>query len=146
MGIGLDKWLIIFSACYSPVFCLPEYVGNFFITSIKDIRKTNLRKKIKMGHFTIILPNNREGDVRWGTVRKKMSFMNLFQKNKIKDEVRKGYIVRIESVKTGQKTYRLLKTKEGQWISENIPGFSVAYDNEESQAIKKAIDEFESRH
>lgn len=99
-----------------------------------------------MGHFTIILPNKQEGDVRWGIIRKKISFLNLFQKNKIKDEVRKGYIVRIGSAKVGQNIYRLLKTKEGQWTSENITGFPVTSDNEESRAIKKAIDQFESTH
>jgi len=44
-----------------------------------------------MGHFTIELPENKKGDVRWGMV-KKMQF-SLLRKNK--SESKRGYIVNL---------------------------------------------------
>lgn len=99
-----------------------------------------------MGHFTIILPNNQQGDVRWGTIKKKTLFLNLFRSNKLKGEEKKGYIVKIAPVLNNQNEYRLLKAKEGEWTSESNEGFQIAPDDEMSVAIKKAIDDYESRH
>jgi len=99
-----------------------------------------------MGHFTIALPNNQQGDVRWGTIRKKSLFLDLFRKNRLNNEVKKGYIVHIEPASTNQQEYRLLKTKEGEWLSEGDEGFRVTPDDQISIAIKKAIDNFEGQH
>jgi hypothetical protein len=94
-----------------------------------------------MGHFTIHLPNNRQGDVRCGTIRKKSLFSNLFKKSN--SEVKKGYIVKIEPTSTGHNEYRLLKTKNGKWASEDDGGFQVTPDDELSASIKSAIDNYE---
>jgi hypothetical protein len=99
-----------------------------------------------MGQFTITLPNNQQGNVRWGTIRKKTFFLNLFRHHKLKSEEKKGYIVKIAAVLNSLNEYRLLKTKEGEWASEGNEGFQVTPDDEMSIAIKKAIDNYESRH
>jgi hypothetical protein len=65
-----------------------------------------------MGHFTITLPNNQQGDVRWGTLRKKTTLLNLFKAKKPDNEIRKGYIVKVASADSDQKEYRLLKLKK----------------------------------
>lgn len=99
-----------------------------------------------MGHFTITLPNNQQGDVRWGTIKRETLFLNLFRGNKLKNEEKRGYIVKVASVPSNPKEYRLLKTKEGEWTSESNKGFQVTPDDEMGVAIKKAIDHYESRH
>jgi|SRR5205809_3970510 len=99
-----------------------------------------------MGHFTVALPNNQQVDVRWGTIRKKSLFLDLFRKNRLNNEVKKGYIVKIEPASKDQKEYRLLKTKEGQWTFEDDGGFGVTPDDQISLAIKSAIDNYESQH
>ncbi len=99
-----------------------------------------------MRHFTIALPNNQQGDVKWGTITKKSPFLGLFRKNRLDNEVRKGYIVTMEPTSKDQKEYRLLKTKEGEWTSEDDGGFRVTPDDQISIAIKKAIDNYESQH
>ena len=99
-----------------------------------------------MGHFTITLQNNQQGDVRWGTLRKESTLLNLFKGNKSANEIKKGYIVKVASTSSEQKEYRLLKTKEGNWTSEDDGGFQVTPDDQISVAIKKAIDEYESQH
>jgi len=99
-----------------------------------------------MGHFTITLPNNLQGNVRWGTIKKKSLLLDLFKSKKSNDEVKKGYIISIEPTPTEHKEYRLLKTKEGKWISEDVGGFQVTPDDEISASIKSAIDTYESRH
>ncbi len=99
-----------------------------------------------MGHFTITLSSNQQGDVRWGTIRKKSLFLGLFRKSRLNNEVKKGYIVKIEPAPQNQKEYRLLKTKEGQWTSEDNEGFRVTPDDQITVAIKKAIDHYESQH
>jgi hypothetical protein len=99
-----------------------------------------------MGHFTITLSNNRQGDVRWGTVRKKSTLLNLFKGEKSGAEIKKGYIVKVNSTSSEEKEYRLLKTKEGNWTSEDDGGFQVTPDDQVCVAIKKAIDDYESQH
>ena len=99
-----------------------------------------------MGHFTINLPNNQQGDVRWGTIKKKSLFLDLFKSKKSNNEIRKGYIIRIEPTSIENNEYRLLKTKEGKWTSEDDGGFQVTPDDEISASIKSAIDNYESQH
>src|SRR3954469_9231265 len=99
-----------------------------------------------MGHFTISLPNNQQGDVRCGTIRKKTFFLGLFSNNKQYNEVKKGYIVTIEPATKNQVEYRLLKNEGGEWTAEDNEGFKVTADNETMLAIKKAIDYYESLH
>jgi hypothetical protein len=96
-----------------------------------------------MGHFTIHLPNNQQGDVRWGTIKKKSLFLNLFKKSN--SEIKKGYIVKIEPTISGYKEYRLLKTMDGKWTSEDDGGFQVTPNDEMSALIKSAIDNYESQ-
>ena len=99
-----------------------------------------------MGQFTIALPNNQRGDVRWGTIRKKSLFLDLFKKKRLDNEVKKGYIIKIEPASKNQKEYRFLKTKKGNWTSEDDGGFQVTSDDQISIEIKKAIDNYESQH
>src|SRR6476659_3917791 len=99
-----------------------------------------------MGHFTIQLPNNQQGDVRWGTIRKKSLFLDLLKSKKSNNEVKKGYIVKIEPTFTGHNEYRLLKTKEGKWTSEDDGGFQITPDDEITASIKSAIDYYENQH
>jgi hypothetical protein len=96
-----------------------------------------------MGHFTIHLPNNQQGDVRWGTIKRKTLFSNLFKKSN--SEVKKGYIVKIEPTSDGHNEYRLLKTMDNKWTSEDGGGFQVTPDDEMSASIKSAIDNYESQ-
>src|SRR5689334_431761 len=99
-----------------------------------------------MGHFTITLPNNLQGNVRWGTIKKKSLFFDLFKSKKSNNEVKKGYIIRIEPTTTEHKEYRLLKTMEGKWTSEDVGGFQVTPDDEIGASIKSAIDNYESQY
>lgn len=99
-----------------------------------------------MGHFTITLPNNLRGDVRWGTIKKKSQFLHHFKRKKSNSEVKKGYIVKIESLTSEHKEYRLLKTMDGKWTYEEAGGFQVTPDDEISGSIKTAIDNYESQH
>jgi hypothetical protein len=99
-----------------------------------------------MGHFIIHLPNNRQGDVRWGTVKKKVLFENLFKSKKSDNEAKRAYIVMIDQTSSEHAEYRLLKTKEGKWISEDDGGFQVTPDDEISASVKSAIDNYERQH
>ena len=99
-----------------------------------------------MGHFTIDLLDNQQADVNWGTLRKKTTFLNLFKSKKSGTVIKKGYVVKVKSTAGEQKEYRLLKTKEGKWTSEDDEGFHVTSDDAFSAAIKKAIDNYESQH
>ena len=63
-----------------------------------------------MGHFIIDLPENKKGDVRFGTVFKKQ--FSLFRR--IKSESKKGYIVQVSDA--DKKTeYRLFTSQNGEW-------------------------------
>ena len=97
-----------------------------------------------MGHFTITLPNNLHGEVRWGTIRKKSVLLDLFKFKKLDNDIKKGYIVNIEPTSNEPKEYRLLKTMEGKWSSESHGGFRVTPDDEISTSIKNAIDSYET--
>jgi hypothetical protein len=76
-----------------------------------------------MGHFTITLPNNLQAEVRCGTIKKKALFLDLFKTKKLNNEVKKGYIIKIEPTSTKHSEYRLLKTNEGKWTCEHDGGF-----------------------
>jgi hypothetical protein len=99
-----------------------------------------------MGHFTITLPNNLQADVRCGTIKKKSLFSDLFKTKKLNNEEKKGYIIKIDRTSNEHNEYRLLKTKEGNWTSEDDGGFHVTPDDEISASIKSAIDNYESQH
>ena len=99
-----------------------------------------------MGHFTIALPNNQQGDVRCGTIRKKALYLGLFGSNKQHNETKKGYIVTVEPATENKREYRLLKNKTGEWTDDDNAGFRVAIEDETTLAIKKAIDYYESLH
>src|SRR4051794_29613557 len=99
-----------------------------------------------MGHFTIALPDNVQGDVRWGTIKKKSLLLAFFKSKRSNNEVRKGYIVRIALTPMQHKEYRLLKTPAGDWTAESHGGFQVTPEDEISASIKLAIDHYEGRH
>jgi hypothetical protein len=99
-----------------------------------------------MGHVTITLPNNLQAEVKWGTIKKKALLLDLFKTKKLNSEVKKGYIIKIEPTSTEHSEYRLLKTNEGKWTSEDAGGFQVTPDDEISASIKSAIDKYESQH
>jgi hypothetical protein len=97
-----------------------------------------------MAQYFITLPNNRKGNVKTGIRKKdKKSFMDMFfPSKKLNKEEKIAYIVEVQP-SSDILEYRLLKTKEGKWLSgdedkwlrEGEPAFNTA--------IKKAIDEYE---
>ncbi len=89
-----------------------------------------------MGHFTIDLPENLKGDVRWGMVFKNQ--FSLFRKNK--SEPKRGYIVNVSDL-NGKTEYRLFKSQNGQW-SKGPEGLNELDDNM-LNLIKDAIVEKE---
>ena len=99
-----------------------------------------------MGHFTIDLPNNQQGNIRWGTIKNKSSLLNVFKSKKSDEDINKSYIVNIEPTPNEHKEYHLLKTKDGKWTSESYGGFQLTPDDEISTLIKSAIDNYESQH
>ena len=93
-----------------------------------------------MGHFTIHLPDNRQGDVRWGNVRK-LQFPCRGWKKK---EAKTGYIVTVDPAVEGKTAYKLFKTKEGRW-SQDPDGKQLVEDTI-SISIKEAIEQHENQH
>jgi hypothetical protein len=89
-----------------------------------------------MGHFTIDLPENKKGNVRWGMMSK-MQF-SFFRRNK--SESKKGYIVSVSDDKT-KSEYRLFKSKNGEWSKD--PEGESELDSETLILIKNAIIEKE---
>ena len=98
-----------------------------------------------MGHFTIHLSENQVVDVKWGTIKKKSLLTDLFRSRQSSNEVRKGYIVKINEAGESSE-YRLLKTTEGKWTSEDAGGFQVTPDDELTASIKNEIDNYETQH
>jgi len=89
-----------------------------------------------MGHFTIDLPENKKGEVRWGTVSKvRFSFFH-----KSKSESKKGYIVNVSDAK-GKMVYHLFKSIHGEWSKDPDGGFGL--DEDMLILIKDAIIEKE---
>jgi hypothetical protein len=100
-----------------------------------------------MGYFMVSLSSGQQAEVRWGKVKKKqvLNIVSLFKKKGITTEERIGYIVKVQPGTPDQKEYRLLKTKEGEWLTKEDSGFLPACD-ELSMALEKAIDEYEKSH
>ena len=93
-----------------------------------------------MGHFTIKLPNNRLGDVRWGKVRKiALPFGWLLKKDK---DTKTGYIIKVSQGIGDQREYRLFKTKDGSWFHD--PDGKIPVEDEASIAIMQAIEHQET--
>ena len=90
-----------------------------------------------MGHFTINLPDGRQGDVRFGTVRKKMLFPNIFSKNKSKNESKTGYVIKVGQGKINEEEYWLFKSKEGKWSKD--PDGVKELDSDIYLLLRKAI-------
>ena len=89
-----------------------------------------------MGHFTIRLPNNRLGDVRWGKVRKiALPFGWLFRKDQ---DAKTSYIIKISQGLGSESEYRLFKTKDGRWFYD--PDGMRPVEDEAAIAIKQAIE------
>jgi len=89
-----------------------------------------------MGHFTIELPENKKGDVRWGIVKKKQ--FSLFRKNNF--ETKRGYIVNLSDGEN-KKEYRLFKSPGGEWFKD--PEGKEGLDDSNLIVIKEAIEEKE---
>jgi hypothetical protein len=90
-----------------------------------------------MGHFTINLPDNRRGDVRWGKVRRlKLPFQWLFRKN---SDEKTGYIIKVSPAIGNQSEYRLFKTKDGKWFHD--PDGRTPVEEVAAVAIKQAIEQ-----
>jgi len=89
-----------------------------------------------MGRFTIDLPENKKGDVRWGTVSK-MQF-SLFRKSK--SESRKGYLITV-SDSNSKTVYHLYQSKNGEWSKD--PEGKMGLDDNIPLLIKDAIIEKE---
>ena len=89
-----------------------------------------------MGYFTIKLPNNKKGDVRYGPIKKMKRLSHRFRRKNFEAE-QMAYIVTVNEGYGNDRMYYLLKSKEGQWIDEML--------NELFREIKTAIDKVESR-
>lgn len=88
-----------------------------------------------MGYFTIKLPNNKRGDVRYGPIKKMKTLSHRFRRKNFEAE-QMAYIVTINEGYGNDRMYYLLKSKEGQWIDEML--------NELFREIKTAIDKAEN--
>ena len=88
-----------------------------------------------MGYFTIKLPNNKRGDVRYGPIKKMKTLSHRFRRKNFEAE-QMAYIVTINEGYGNDRMYYLLKSKEGQWIDEML--------NELFREIKTAIDKVEN--
>ena len=92
-----------------------------------------------MGHFTINLPENKKGEVRWGIVSEmKFSFIR-----KNISESKQAYIVNVSDT-DGKLEYRLFKSKNGEWSKD--PEGEGELDSEILIQIKNAIVEKENRY
>jgi len=88
-----------------------------------------------MGYFTIKLPNNKKGDVRYGPIKKMKRLSHRFRRKNFEAE-QMAYIVTVNEGYGDDRMYYLLKSKEGQWIDEML--------NELFREIKTAIDKVEN--
>ena len=99
-----------------------------------------------MGYFRISLPNNIEGEVRWGKVfRKHMSPLGLLMPwKKYNQESKTGYIVKLKSAFVNETEYRLYQSKEGNW-SQDVEG-KVEVKEPIALAIRRAIEDHTRLH
>ena len=95
-----------------------------------------------MGQFTISLPDNRTGKVKWGKVVKTASLLRLLPWIKGNVEEKTGYLIKVEPAVEHGAEFRLFRTKEGNW-SQDEDG-KIALAGETIQAIKKAIEAHEN--
>lgn len=98
-----------------------------------------------MGYFTINLPNNIEGEVRWGKVTKlDKQVLSLLQPwKKFIRESKTGYIIKLKSAFVNETEYKLFQTKEGKW-SQDADG-EVEVKEPIALAIRRAIEEHEKK-
>jgi hypothetical protein len=89
-----------------------------------------------MGYFTLNLPGNKKGDVRFGPVKKMKTISHRFRRRNF-DEEQLGYIVKVDTGYINERIYYLLKTRDGFWIDE--------FDSDATNIIKKTIDAFEQK-
>jgi hypothetical protein len=92
-----------------------------------------------MGYFEIDLPENKKGEVRWGTARK-MRF-SFFRKKKSDSE--KGYIVSVTNANSKME-YRLFKSQNGEWSRD--PEGKIKLEDSIYILIKNAIIAKEEGH
>jgi hypothetical protein len=111
----------------------------FFQQAANALKKFQVHFKSKiifMGHFTINLPDNQIGDVRFGKVRKlELPFRWLFGKSSVD---KTGYIVKLHPPSESYSEYRLFKTNDGRWYHDPDERISLA--DEMAIAIKEAIE------
>jgi hypothetical protein len=86
-----------------------------------------------MGYFTLNLPGNKKGDVRYGPVKKMKTLSHRFRRRNF-DEEQLAYIVKVDTGYISERVYYLLKTKDGFWLDE--------FDSEATTIIKKTIDAY----
>ena len=98
-----------------------------------------------MAQFFISLPNNRQGNVKTGIMRKTTkSFADfLLPWKKFNREEKIAYIVQVEPVDDINE-YRLLKTKEGKWLEKGEDKWLREGEGTINLTIKKAIDDYEN--
>ena len=99
-----------------------------------------------MGHFTISLPNNQQGDVRRGKVIKEQMPLQLLRLQPFIKEENIGYIVKVDPALDGTEEYHLMKTKEGKWLKKGENAWIKEGEGNINLAIKKAIDQFEKEN
>jgi hypothetical protein len=90
-----------------------------------------------MGYYTIKLPDNKKGSVRFGPIKKIKTISHFFRRKKL-DEERLAYIITIETSPGNERTFYIMKTKEGQWLNEA--------ENDEMCTLKKMIDQYETQN
>lgn len=97
-----------------------------------------------MAQYFIMLPNNRQGNVKTGIRKKdKKRLMDVFfPSRQLNKEEKIAYIVEIEPV-YDIREYRLLKTKEGKWLNDGEDKWLCHGDAAFHSAIKNAIDDHE---
>ncbi len=100
-----------------------------------------------MGYFVSELPSGEWAEIRWGLIIKKSIFINPFRRRG-KRESKRAYIVRIGQKRppSEMKEYRLLRTMEGQWLSEAEEGFQPTAEDAVVTQIKAAIQLYEQQH
>lgn len=90
-----------------------------------------------MAHFIVHLPENKIGDVRCGTVRKKAAPINFFKRASRTVEIKTGYNIRVFSDRGHEKDYWMYKSKTGEWSLD--PDGAVKLQEEIVLNIQKAI-------
>lgn len=90
-----------------------------------------------MGYYTIKLPDNKKGSVRFGPIKKMKTISHFFKRKKLEEE-RLAYIITIETSSGTERVFYIMKTKEGQWINDT--------DNEELCTLQKVLDQHETHN